>query len=312
MRRKPPLRFLHLGLLVTLAAACAPGDTEETDAMPRTEEATTPEEALDALREAWVAGYNAHDVEAVTALYADSAWVLQADMSALHGRAEIAASLDSAMASSPTASVTTTGRMVMGDQAVARGAYQVDVATPDGEAMGWSGTWIAYFARTGEDWKIETMLTNYDADPPEGVTWSERAGEPPPENSTMTDLIASYEAAFSAGDADAVAALYSEDAAVAFSFGPELHGRQAVAEDLRARFAEGGGTLDVHGVGTVDLDATHKADAGWYEIKDPASGTVVQSGRYFNLVERAPDGSWTIQWGVYNGRPEEAEAGMGG
>ncbi len=87
------------------------------------------------------------------------------------------------------------------------------------------------------------------------------------------------------------------------------HGRDAFAADLAAPFEERSTSIDVHGVGTIDLDADHKLDGGWYELHDAASGDRVQVGMYLNLLERAEDGSWRVRWSVSNARPEGAMAG---
>lgn len=303
---RSPFSILTLAM-VALVGACAPGDSDaEGDAMTEAEPEMTAEESLDALRDEWVASYNAGDVDAVAALYTDSAWILNADQSVIEGREAQAAALGEAVAGSPTSSVTTEDRMVFGDQAVAWGNYDVEVAPEGAEPMDWSGAWIGYFKQIDGDWKIDGMLTNYDAMPPEGMPWDASTGEAPPEESTLTELIGQYETAFNAHDAAAVADMYTEDATVSFAFGPVLEGREAIAADLEDRFGERTTSIDIHGVGTADLDATHKIDAGWYELTDPESGEAVQTGMYFNLVEQAEDGTWKIKWGMSNGMPAGA------
>lgn len=305
MRLRSPFSLLSLGLVALLAGCTADGEGE-ADAMPEPEPEMTAEESLDALRDEWVARYNAGDADAVAALYTDSAWILNADQSVDMGPEALATSVREAMAGSPTSSVTTEDRIVMGDQAVAWGNYDVEATPEGGEAMSWSGAWIGYFKQIDGEWKIDGMLTNYGAPPPEGMPWGQPPEETPEEESTLGDLITRYETAFNAHDPAAVADLYTDDATVAFSFGPVMHGQDAVASDLETRFGEGTVSLDVHGVGTVDLDADHKIDAGWYELTDTASGESVQTGMYFNLVQRAADGAWKIKWGMTNGMPADA------
>ncbi|HSH66063.1 MAG TPA: hypothetical protein VLB84_09745, partial [Bacteroidia bacterium] len=74
--------------------------------------------------------------------------------------------------------------------------------------------------------------------------------------------------------------------------------RDAIAGAAREAMEMGAATLDVHGVSTMELDADHRIDSGWYELLDGEGGELVQMGYYANLVERADDGSWQIRWAV--------------
>lgn len=312
MRHPAPFSPLLAGLFV-LAVGCAPADTDTDEAMPQDEapaDATmAAEEAIESLRADWVTHYNLHHPDMVADFYADSALILNADGAVDEGRDAVAARLTEAMAGSPTATVTTGDIMTFGDQGVAWGTYQVE-ATVEEQPMTMSGTYLGYFVPEGGEWKIAAMITNYDAPRPEGWVWAEAPAEAPPEESTMTEVITAFEEAFNQQQVDALAGMYADDAVVAYADGPVLRGRDAVAASFTERFGEGAVTIDVHGVGTMDLDATHRLDGGWYEMTDPASGQVVQTGMYMNLLEQAGDGSWQILWGVSNAQPPAAAAEM--
>jgi uncharacterized protein (TIGR02246 family) len=297
--------------LALIVAACAGGEPE-ADATSEAEAPADPtmaaETAIDALRADWVTHYNLHHPDMVAEFYTDSAWILNADQSVDEGRDAVLASLTSAMSVSPTAAVSTDDLMVFGEHAVGRGTYQIDTAPEGAEATSWGGAWLAYFRQVDGRWLIEGMLTNYDSPRPEGWTWAETTDEAPPEETTMAEFIESFETHFNLNHPDMVADHYSEDASVAFGDGPFLEGRAAVAAELASRMEATPATLDVHGVGTLDLDESHKLDGGWFELKDPASGDVVSSGMYINLAERAADGTWTIKWAVTNSKPAAAPA----
>lgn len=101
--------------------------------------------------------------------------------------------------------------------------------------------------------------------------------------------------AFTANDADAVAACYAEDAIIWFPGGPMAQGRQAIRDGFAHFFTEM--TIKdakLAEIGQVAGEGDTRTAWGTYEIQavDKASGAeVVQRGRYTD-VSRKVDGRW--------------------
>jgi hypothetical protein len=156
--------------------------------------------------------------------------------------------------------------------------------------------------KVGGEWKIDGMMSNYDAAPPEGMEWNPMPeGEMPPSNPRFPDLNAAYTAAFNAGDAGAIAAIYADDAKLALSNGPVLEGRAAIEEAMAGRFVEGA-TIEIHEVGSEDMGDGWSGGGGWYAINGP-DGAPVQTGFWMNIVEVQDDGTPQVVWALTNARP---------
>jgi len=293
-------RFLLLALGASFLAA---GCTEAPDTpVPEQDPEVQDRAAIEELREGWVTHYNLHHPDMVAEFYTEDAFVLNADLSVVQGRDGVEAYHRTAMDPSPTVEVGMEHVEIFDDHAVGLGSYSVTLSDPDGQSMTVSGTYMTLLRRADGEWRIAGRLANYDSPMPQDWEWAD-PGEAPPEASTMTELIQEYQTHWNVQDASRVATLYTEDAVVAFSSGPVLRGRQAVEASIRQNMEELPTTLDVHGVGTIDLAEGWKLDGGWYELFPENGGERVQWGMYMNLVERAADGEWRIRWQVNNGRP---------
>ena len=117
--------------------------------------------ALDALREEWQIAYNQADGAGTAALHTEDGFVMFANAPALEGPAAFAASLDEVFALSPQNTITQIDSEIIGDWAVARGVYEQQMTSPEGEAMWQSGYWL-FIGRKGEDgaWKIHWIISN--------------------------------------------------------------------------------------------------------------------------------------------------------
>ena len=299
-----------LPIFVGLAVASCAGETGDATAEiemaePAVEVAVSADEAaLEDLRATYAEHYNMNHASMVADLYADDALTLLADGSVNEGKEAITAGLEAAMASSPTLDLTTGATMVFGDWAVARGAYGVDMTPEGAEAISTSGHYMTVFSRQADAWKIQFVITNYDAVPPEGFPAAEGEAEPPPEEGTMSDLVAAYEEHFNAGHAAMVAGLYTEDAVSALSNLPLAEGRAAIEVLMGERFAMGSPQLVLHDIGTLELGDGWAVDGGWYELNATSEeGDVTQIGNYMLLCRQQEDGSWAIHWAVSNGLP---------
>lgn len=303
--RTVPLTLVILGFAACSAGESdAPSETGSEEAETATAEPTVSADvqAIDALREDWVTHYNLLHPDMVADFYAPEALVLHADQVVVEGREAVAGWLTESMADDPTVTITTRETLVFGDHGVTLGDYQVERTTPEGESLAVSGHYLNLVTRLDGEWLIEGSITNYDSPRPEDWAWGEPADELPPEEGTMTELVEAYETHWNLQHPDMVADLYTEDALATFADGPLLEGRASIEARLEEALADGA-TLDVHDVGTVDLDEDHRVDGGWYEITAGEGGDVVQTGLYMLLAERQDDGGWAIRWSVTNGRP---------
>ena len=104
------MKLRHVAPLALLLpfAACGGDAAEEAPAAEETMAAVSDEQALADLREYWQTHYNMHHASVVAGVYTEDAWSLPAAGGLLEGRAAIEADLESAMAASPTATITGT------------------------------------------------------------------------------------------------------------------------------------------------------------------------------------------------------------
>ena len=303
-------RFPIVLLAGVLCAACAAEpDQQEAEGAAEVAEPSADEAALEQLRADYVAHYNQHHASIVADMFTDSAFGLWADGTVDMGKPAILADLEEDMAASPTLALETGDVLVFGDHAVARGAYNVSLTPPGATALTLAGSYLTHFSKTADAWKINGVITNLNAPPPEGLPPADTgAMEPPPEDGTMKELGAQWSQHYAAGDWAALAGLYTEDAVVAFSEGPPLEGRAAI----QARFTERstpltGRQIEIHDVGTLDLGGGWALDGGWFTVTATTSdGRMTQEGTYMHLLRQQPDGTWKIHWAVSNGHMQPA------
>ena len=141
--------------------------------------------AIDALGDAFEEHYDMGHASMVADLHADDAIRLMADGGIYSGRDEILASLESAVAGSPSLTINRGDTKIIGDHAVSHGTWAVEATAESGEAVTQSGAYMSVARRMGDDWKIVASLTNYDAAPPEGFEF-----EAPPGDGPVADCVA--------------------------------------------------------------------------------------------------------------------------
>jgi uncharacterized protein (TIGR02246 family) len=95
-----------------------------------------------------------------------------------------------------------------------------------------------------------------------------------------------------AGDADAVAALYAQDASFVAPTGEVAEGRQAIREAL---VVEGTTSMEITST-DVEVGAELIADMGSYRqtIRTPDGEEQTLTGTYLAVLRRQPDGRWRI------------------
>jgi len=102
-----------------------------------------------------------------------------------------------------------------------------------------------------------------------------------------------WAAAYNAGDADKLAAMYWDDAVLLPPGAPAASGRAAIREFLAADTAatRGAGlTMNIPEAGAVDVSGDLAYEAGTYTVTD-ASGATVDAGKYIGVFQKR-DGKW--------------------
>jgi uncharacterized protein (TIGR02246 family) len=296
--------------LSVFAVACG-GDSGDAGAMAESEAEAEAEVVVDdaaavaAIAEGFVTHYNLHHASMVADLYTDEGIRLNANGEVNEGRDAIAASMEVAMGASPTLAVTPAEQRIIGDWAVTRGTYGVEV-TPEGmEMMAYGGSYLSVAQKMDGEWKIALTITNYDSPRPDGWNWiAPDSDSEPVTDGPFAELIAGYMTHYNLGHAGMVADYYAEDASVAFADGPWLEGRAAITAGLEDAMAAGSPQLTVHNAGTWDMGESMYLDGGWYEVAvTTPDGEMTRGGTYVSVVSRGDDGSSQIHWMVSNGWP---------
>ena len=291
-------------LIVAFPAACTTQDDagSDTDAAAAVE-ASADDAALSALRNSYIEHFNLGHADMVAAMYADSAVTLFANGGVQLGREEIEAGLAESMGAFGVLAITREDLHLIGDNAVARGAWSSTTAVEGADDAVVSGHYMTWFARVDGEWKIQIVASNYDSEqPPEAHLGAISENVPEMDDDELDDLMTAYEEAYAAGDASAIAMLYTENAHASFASQPAVEGRAAI----EAVLAEGvSGTADIHAKGTEDLGDGWSINGGWYEIMDDSGHSV---GSYLLLAQATENGGHQIHWLVSNGRPAPDES----
>jgi uncharacterized protein (TIGR02246 family) len=111
----------------------------------------------------------------------------------------------------------------------------------------------------------------------------------------------SWFAAHNAGDADAVTALYADDAVVSAPGAPPARGSAAIGETIAKDVADTKAAgLSLVASPTADIGVS--GDLGWiwntFTVKDK-SGATVSAGKYLTLAARK-NGQWRISRDIWN------------
>lgn len=115
-----------------------------------------------------------------------------------------------------------------------------------------------------------------------------------------------FAAALNAKDAQAAAALYTEDAVLIPPGEPLVRGREAIEEYWRGAIESGG----VRDVSVETMDALSSGSLGYetgsfvLTANGPDGVAVIDRGRYIELLRREPDGRWLSTHGIWNASPE--------
>lgn len=113
----------------------------------------------------------------------------------------------------------------------------------------------------------------------------------------------SFEVAFAAGDAAAIAALYTEDAVLLPDDGARIEGRAAAQSLWQAYIDAGVGDFDLNAV-SFDVLGDTAIEDGTYSLSAPDGngGRVNATGKYI-VVWKNRDGAWFLHWDIWNSDP---------
>lgn len=128
--------------------------------------------------------------------------------------------------------------------------------------------------------------------------------EAPPQDTAadeaaIRDINESWFEAYQAGDADAIVALYADDAVLSAPGMPALRGKKAIREYLVKDVAEGAGlSFMVDSPTDVSVSCDLAWEFGTYTGTDESGATVDQS-KYLTVFEKR-DGKWVIVRDMWN------------
>lgn len=115
---------------------------------------------------------------------------------------------------------------------------------------------------------------------------------------------ARFEAAYNGGDAQAVAALYTEDGAVLPPGSARIDGREGIAGLWQSFIDAGVRDLDLE---TVELEASgdSASEVGQFTLTAPdgQGGRITAGGKYIVLWQRGADGVWRLYRDIWNNNP---------
>lgn len=290
-------RWLILPLVLLFGACQSADDDAAPDADATASSATA---GVDALRASYVEHYNMGHPDMVAEMYAEDAVALMADGGVLEGREEIAAGLAEQMAGgSPELALEQIDEMAFGDTVITIGSWSVTATPEEGaEPVTRGGNYMAAHTPSADGWEVSGVITNYDVQQSAEALQGTVPEEAPEEASLLDTFSEAYEAAWNAGDAEGVTALYAENAWAAFGNVPAVEGHASIQQVLEQRVR---GEIDIHGVGSMDLGDGWVLDGGWFEIAGAPDGDYV--GAYWTLSHAEDDGERRIHWMVSNGRP---------
>jgi uncharacterized protein (TIGR02246 family) len=125
--------------------------------------------------------------------------------------------------------------------------------------------------------------------------------------SAIEATVDKYVAASNEGDADALTALYAEDAVLLPPDHEPIHGREAIGEFWKQ------GTDTGLELSTLRLDGDGDVAylVGRYRLP-PTEQEEADSGQYVLCLKRQTDGTWKLTADIWNGSGASAERGPGG
>ena len=124
------------------------------------------------------------------------------------------------------------------------------------------------------------------------------AADPAPIN----DLRGRFQAAYNAGDAAAVAALYTDDAVSLPDHHEAIRGKAAIQQFMQETFAQVTANMTLSAPDTeITGDIAHETGNYTTTITPKRGGTAMtMTGKYLVVLKRQPDGSWKVHHDMDN------------
>jgi uncharacterized protein (TIGR02246 family) len=134
-------------------------------------------------------------------------------------------------------------------------------------------------------------------------TWSCRQAdggqaEPRAAREAIDEVYRTFEDAFSRGDAETIAAAYSEDAQWFAPETPVVKGRPAIARAWKAIGGTGGNRLQID-IAEVEVAGDRAHEVGRFTIRGP-DGDVLSAGKYIVIWARQASGEWKRHRDIFN------------
>ncbi len=119
---------------------------------------------------------------------------------------------------------------------------------------------------------------------------------------TIQQVVSEWTAAYNASDADALAALYADDAVYMAEGEPARIGKSAIRDSFVQGFELGTYTSEDAIDELIVSQDWAIARGNWAEELVPQGGSdpVQEVGKSMWLIQRQPDGSWKIKWQIWN------------
>ncbi len=294
--------------------ACRPAEDASSeapeDAAPAADVEVDDAAAVRALAESWDAIANAQDLDGMMALFTSDPIRLNAGEPALIGAQACRADFEAGWAASESEGYNPVDDLgIAGDWGWVRGRFTDKTTSESGEVTEEKGKWLSIVRKTDDGWKY--AIDSWNRDAPAATSGSSDdfdRGELPPEFSptnpdeeAVLAAASGWDAANNAEDADALLALYTDDAVRMPADQPTVQGQAA----LREHFESGWATQTPDGEGPtrgleVDGDWAYLWGTWTDRSTDKATGEVTQDkGKWLNVMRRTPEG-WKFQIELWN------------
>jgi len=135
-----------------------------------------------------------------------------------------------------------------------------------------------------------------------GTTPPAQTAVAPADPAPINDLRARFAAAYNAGDAAAVAELYTDDAVVMPDHHAAVVGKAAIQQYLQGLFAQYTANLTITpGDTEITGDLAHEHGTFAMTVTPKAGGNAMtDNGNYLVILRRQADGSWKIHHDIDN------------
>jgi len=144
------------------------------------------------------------------------------------------------------------------------------------------------------------------------TTTIQPAAPAPPDPAPINDLRSRFQAAYSAGDAAAVAALYTDDAVSLPDHHEAIHGKAAIQQYLQETFAQVAANMTLTAPDLeISGDIAHETGSYTMTITPKRGGNAMTvTGKYLVVLKRQPDGLWRVHHDIDNTNSAMAMPGM--